>query len=289
MKRNKKIFGIFVLFVALLFFSSAFLSGCAEMKPYTTYSLNGQVGKLNKKTSRLSQSNTYLVQKLHGMQVNVANQGVDISNLAQKLHDMQTNIANQGVDISNINSKLNDTYGKYEVESHNIDVLRKQFRDYRLIVNKELVELLNSANIKPAIKKNIPLKKHFVTVHLNVNDFIKGISAYKNKNYAAALLSFDRFIGKYPKSKNIPDALFYKAVSNFNLKKYPVSILEFHKFSEVYQKNVHVPMAIYLQGMGFLKLSDKADASILFQQVVSKYSGTTAAKLSAKELKKLTK
>ncbi len=268
MKKNKKIFGMFVLFVALLFCSSAFLSGCAEMGPDTVYNLKVQVKKLNKKTNRLSQSNTYLV---------------------QKLHDMQINIANQGVTISNMGSKLNDMYGKYEVESHNIGILRKKFNDYRLIVNKEFFKLSNNVNIKPIVKKKLLPKKNIITTNLKLNGFSKGVYLYKKGDYAGALLSLNKFINKYPQSKNIPNALFYEAVSNFKLKKYPVSILELHKFSEIYSKNIHVPMAIYWQGMGFLKLSDKADASILFQQVVSKYSSTTASRLSAEELKKLTK
>lgn len=268
MKKNKKIFIVFVLLTALLFFSSAFLSGCAEMEPDTIHHLKVQVKKINKKTVKLSQSNSYL---------------------EQKVHDMQINMANQGVKISDINSKIRDIYGKYEVESHNIHMLQKRFREYRLIVNKELIELLKNAKIKPPVKERAVSKNAVVITSPKINGFNKGMDLYKKKDYAGAVLAFNKFINKYPQSKDTPDALFYKAVSNFNLKKYPVSILEFHKFSGIYSKNTHVPMAIYLQGMGFLKLSDKSDASILFRQVISKYHGTGASKLSAEELKKLSK
>ncbi|MDA8053018.1 MAG: tetratricopeptide repeat protein [Deltaproteobacteria bacterium] len=266
--KNKKYFRIFLLLFVFLFFTAAFLSGCAEMEPDTIHNLKVQVKKLNKNTGKLSQSNTYL---------------------EQKLHDIQVNIANQGVKIADINSKLRDIYGKYEVESHNLHMLQKRFRDYRLIVNKELITLLKHAQIKPSVEKIAPPKKAAVSVSPKLMEFNKGMDLYKKKDYANAVLAFNKFINKYPQSKDTPDAVFYKAVSNFNLKKYPVSILEFHKFSEVYPKNSHVPMAIYLQGMGFLKLSDKSDASILFQQVVSKYPDAEASKLSAAELKKLSK
>lgn len=83
--------------------------------------------------------------------------------------------------------------------------------------------------------------------------------------------------------------MFYKASANFNLKKYPVSILEFHKFSQIYPKNPNVPMAIYLQGVGFLKVSDPSDASILFRQVISDYPRTKAAELSKQALNGLSK
>lgn len=266
--KNKKKFRIFILVFSFLFFSSAFLSGCAEMEPDTIHHLKVQVKKLDKRTGKLSQSNAYLEQKLHGIQVN---------------------IANQGVKISSINSKLRDIYGKYEEESHNIHMLQKRFRQYRLIVNKELIKLLKHAKIKPPVKKIVPTKKKIIKISPKLEDFNKGMDLYKKKDYVNAVLAFSKFINKYPQSKDTADAVFYKAVSNFNLKKYPVSILEFHKFSEVYPKNSHVPMAIYLQGVGFLNLSDKSDASILFRQVISKYHGTEASKLSAEELKKLSK
>ncbi len=269
--KNKKYFKVFILLFAFLFFTSVFLSGCAEMEPDTIHHLKVQVKKLNKRTGKLSQSNAYLEQKLHGIQVN---------------------IANQGVKISSINSKLRDIYGKYEEESHNIHMLQKRFRQYRLIVNKELIKLLKAVKIKPSlkkIKKVISTKKKIIKISPELKGFNKGMDLYKKKDYAKAVVAFSKSINKYPQSKDTPDALFYKAASNFNLKKYPVSILEFHKFSELYPKNPHASMAIYLQGLGFLKLSDKSDASILFRRVILKYHGTEAAKLSAKELKKLSK
>ncbi|MCL4322547.1 MAG: tetratricopeptide repeat protein [Deltaproteobacteria bacterium] len=266
--KNKKYFRVFLLLFVFLFFTAAFLSGCAEMEPDTIHNLKVQVKKLNKKTDKLSQSNAYL---------------------EQKIHEIQLHLANQGAHIAGLDSKIKDVYGKYEVESHNLHMLQKRFRQYRLIVNKELIKLLKHAQIKPPVKEITPSKKAVVSVSPKLKGFNKGMDLYKKKDYANAVLAFNKFISKYPQSKDTPDAVFYKAVSNFNLKKYPVSILEFHKFSEVYPKSSHVPMAIYLQGMGFLKLSDKSDASILFQQVVSKYPDTEASKLSAAELKKLSK
>ena len=282
--KDKKYFRVFLLFFAFLFFTSVFLSGCAEMEPDTIHQLKLQVKKLDKRTGKLTravtQSDAYL---------------------GQKIHNIQVNVANQGVKISGVNSKLRGIYGKYEEESHSLHMLQKRFKEYRLIVNRELVKLLNAVKIKSSLKKikepvpaekikePVPAEKKVTQTSPGHADFNKGMDLYKNKDYAAAAAFFSKLISKYPQSEDAPDALFYKAMSNFNLKKYPVSILEFHKFSELYPKNTHTSVAIYLQGMGFLKLSDKSDASILFRQVISKYHNTRASKLSAKELKKLSK
>jgi len=272
----------------LISFLSFLLSGCAEMEPNTIHHLKVQVRNLNKKVSNLS-----------------ANTG----NYEQKIHNIHLNIANQGVKIVSVKSKLNDLIGKYEVISHNLRVLEKKFRNYRLIVNKELVKLLKKEKMQPVVpitkkpvskkissskvsiisKKQIALKTKQLPLEMELKKYKTAESLYKKGLYSKALTGFKNYLNKYPESKYSPYAYYYKAVCNFRLKNYPVSILEFHKFTRLYPKNKHIPMAIYLQGMGFFKLSDPSDASILFRQVAAKYGSTKAGKLSEEALKKQSK
>lgn len=266
---NKNILKTFIFTSIILFFISSILAGCAPMEPDSIHRLKVQVKKLNKKTAELSQNNVYL---------------------EKKFHEMQLNTANNGVKISSMDAKIRDLYGRYEVESHNLGLLQKRFMKYRLMVNKELVKLLKLAKVQPVLPKKTNKRVAIVKkVNAKGYSFKKALSLYKKKDFAEAASRFGQFINKYPQSSYTADALFYKASSNFNLKKYPVAILEFHKFSQIYPKNSHVPMAIYLQGVGFLKVSDPSDASILFRQVISKYPSTKAAKLSKQALRSLSK
>jgi tol-pal system protein YbgF len=266
---NKNIFKTFIFTSIILLFISSILAGCAPMEPDSIHRLKVQVKKLNKKTAELSRNNVYL---------------------EKKLHEMQLNLANNGVKISSMDAKISDIYGRYEVESHNLDLLQKRFREYRLMVNKELEKLLKLAKVQPVLPGKTggraPIAKKVNSMEYG---FKKAVSLYNKKDFADAAAAFGKFINKYPRSNYTADAMFYKASANFNLKKYPVSILEFHKFSQIYPKNSNVPMAIYLQGAGFLKVSDPSDASILFRQVVSKYPGTKAAELSKQALSRLSK
>ncbi|MHB8231472.1 MAG: tetratricopeptide repeat protein [bacterium] len=266
---NKNIFKAFIFTSIILFFISSILAGCAPMEPDSIHILKAQVKKLNKKTAELSRNNVYLEKKLHGMQLNLANNGVKISSL---------------------NAKIRDIYGRYEVESHNLGLLQKRFREYRLMVNKELEKLLTLAKVQPILPEKTS-KKAVIVKKVNSMEygFKKAVSLYNKKNFADAVFAFGKFINKYPQSNYTADAMFYKASANFYLKKYPVSILELHKFSQIYPKNSNVPMAIYLQGAGFLKVSDPSDASILFRQVISRYPGTKAAELSKQALNGLSK
>ncbi len=272
MKNNKKLFRVFIFASIILFFTASILAGCATMESGSIHRLKVRVRKLNKKTAELSQNQSYT---------------------DKKLSQMQLNTANNGVKLSSLNAKIRDIYGKYEVESHNIRLLQKRFREYRLIVNKELVKLLKLAKLKPVPPKKAlktRIRKAVVERESAMeSEFKRDLSLFNKKKYGSAISDFRKFLNKYPQSKYAADALFYKAFANFDLKRYPVSILEFHKFSRLYPKNTNIPMSIYLQGVGFLNVSDPSDASILFRQVIAKYPETKAAALSKQELNKLSK
>ncbi len=272
--KNKSKLKVFILISLCLIFVTSVLAGCAPMEPTSFHRLKVQVRKLRKKTAELSQNQHYV---------------------EKKLSQMQLNTANNGVAISSLNAKIRNLYGKYEVEHHKLNILNKKFREYRLLVNKQLIKLLKLVKTGAAPSSSISAKKQSVRSSLVKKEssmeysFKKAMSFFNKKNYSSALSSFRNFLNKYPQSKYSADAMFYRAYSNFKLKKYPVSILEFHKFSQLYPKNPNVPMSIYLQGVGFLKVSDPSDASILFRQVIAKYPGTKAAELSQKAINGLSK
>ena len=272
--KNKNKLKVFILFSISLIFVMSILAGCAPMEPTSFHRLKVQVRKLNKKTAELSQNQKYAEKKLSQMQLNTANNGVAISSLSAKIRNI---------------------YGKYEVEHHKLNVLNKKFREYRLMVNKQLIKLLKLVKTGKAASSVSSVKKQSIKSALVKKEssmesgFNVAMSQFKKKKYNSALISLRNFLNKYPQSKYSADAMFYKAYANFKLKKYPVSILEFHKFSQLYPKSPDVPMSIYLQGMGFLKVSDPSDASILFRQAIAKYPGTKAAELSQKAINGLSK
>ncbi len=288
-----KIVSLLSLFV---FTFSFLLSGCAEMEPDTIHHLKIQVRNLNKKVDSLSQNST---------------------DSQQAIHQARLNIANQGSKIENIKSHMSTLYGKYEIISHDMKLLKAEFRNYRILVNKELIKLLKKEKFKSSAISKQKISVHAVTSavtsavpskiatskikikpvpkisakQLAIKKVLKKYNiakSYYNKGlYKKSIILFKKYLNKYPQSKKAGSANYYKAVSNFKLKNYPVSILEFHKFTRLYPKNKHVPMAIYLQGVGFLKLSDPSDAVILFKQAITDYGSSKAAVLSKTALKKI--
>jgi TolA-binding protein len=284
-------FKIASLLSLCIFTFSFLLSGCAQMEPDTIHHLKIQVRNLNKKVINLSQNST---------------------DSEQALHQTQVNVANQGAKITSIKSNLSSLYGKYEIISHDMKLLQTEFRNYRILVNKELIKLLKKEKFKSSaiskqkitskITPEVPSKIIVGKVKLmpkisakqlalrkELKEYGRARSYYNKGLYKKALVLFKKYLNKYPQSQKAGDANYYKSVSNFKLKNYPVSILEFHKFTRLYPRNKHVAMAIYLQGIGFSKLSDPSDAIILFKQVIADYSSSKAAALAKSALAKLAK
>ncbi len=280
-------FKIISLLSLCIFTLSFVLSGCAQMEPDTIHHIKIQVRNLNRKVANLSQNST---------------------DSEQALHQTQVNVANQGTKIASIKSNLSSLYGKYEIISHDMKLLQAEFRNYRILVNKELIKLLKKEKFKSsviskqkitpkitpkiAIVKVKPAPKISVkqlALRKELKEYGRAKSYYNKGSYKKALVLFKKYLNKYPQSQKAGDANYYKSVSNFKLKNYPVSILEFHKFTRLYPKNKHAAMAIYLQGIGFSKLSDPSDAIILFKQVIADYGSSKAAALAKSALEKLAK
>ncbi len=270
-----------VLFSILTLLMGLALSGCATMEPESIYNLKHQVRQLNKNTAELSKTNVLL---------------------EKKLSELQVNLANQGIEMSSLESEISGLSGKYETESHKLKEFEIKFRQYRLIVNRQLIKILSNSHAMPqgglsspaqpssagpsqtgASSSPVPPQNGVKEVTAS-GEFKGALDLFKKGKYPEAAAKLKEFLKKYPGSKYIPDASFYEGYSYFKNGEYPKSILELHKFTELYPKNPNVPMAVYLQGLGFLKISDPSDASILFRQVTSRYPGTRASKLSEGQL-----
>ncbi|MBU4503079.1 MAG: tetratricopeptide repeat protein, partial [Proteobacteria bacterium] len=73
----------------------------------------------------------------------------------------------------------------------------------------------------------------------------------------------------------------------YSEKWYEKAIVEYQKVIEKYPKGNKVPASLLKQGFAFLNLGDKANARLILQELVKKYSEATEAKIATKKLKEL--
>lgn len=109
--------------------------------------------------------------------------------------------------------------------------------------------------------------------------------AFDNGEMDKARQKFLHLIKTHPKSGYADNAQFWIGESYYRENWYERAILEYQTVVEKYPKGNKVPAAMHRQGMAFLKIGDKSNARIIFNELVQKHPKTNEAKLAAKKLK----
>jgi len=114
--------------------------------------------------------------------------------------------------------------------------------------------------------------------------YVRAKSAFDNKDFETARIQFVNFIKKYPKSKQADNAQFWMGEIYFQEKWYEKAILEYQKVIEMYPNGNKVPAALLKQGLAFLELNDKTNASLILKELTKKYPESPESKLAQKKL-----
>ena len=98
---------------------------------------------------------------------------------------------------------------------------------------------------------------------------------------------FQKFIQKYPQSKNADNAQFWIGETFYRERWYEKAILEYQKVIEKYPKGNKVQSAFLKQGLAFLNLEDKTNARLILTELVKKFPKSNEARIAKQKLKGL--
>ena len=96
----------------------------------------------------------------------------------------------------------------------------------------------------------------------------------------------ERFLQSYPKDKLVPKVLYRRAEAAFNRGDYSVAAKRFQQVIEKNKKGKWAPYALLRQGECFEKLKGMKQARFFYEDVVSLYPNSKAAKEAKQKLKK---
>ena len=115
----------------------------------------------------------------------------------------------------------------------------------------------------------------------------KAKKAFDSNDFETARIQFVNFLKKFPQSNDADNAQFWMGEIYFREKWYEKAILEFQKVIEEYPAGDKVPAALLKQGMAFLELKDKTNASLILKELTKKYPKSSESKLAQKKLNEL--
>jgi tol-pal system protein YbgF len=115
----------------------------------------------------------------------------------------------------------------------------------------------------------------------------RGAEALDGKRYADARAAWAELLNKHPKSDYADNARYWIGESYYAEKDFASAILEFDKVGRDYPGGDKVAAALLKQGLAFLEIGEKEGGVATLQDVVKKYPKSEEAKKAKERLQKL--
>ncbi|UZP68504.1 tol-pal system protein YbgF [Desulfovibrio mangrovi] len=109
-------------------------------------------------------------------------------------------------------------------------------------------------------------------------------TAFKERRYKDALRMWEQFEKTYPKHTLVPNAIFWQGESNYQMKEYAPAILAYQKVIDKYSKSDKYRSAMLKQGIAFGKLGKKQAGRVRLEELIKKFPKTQEADRARKAL-----
>lgn len=116
-----------------------------------------------------------------------------------------------------------------------------------------------------------------------------GVKYFNAGNYDAAAAQFTAFLKANPGSKFAEDAQFKTAECYYELKDYKRAVLEYDQFQKKFPKSPNFPASMLKMGLCFEKQGKKDVAETIYKDLIATYPKSTEAAQARNQLNKLTK
>ncbi|MFA7437306.1 tol-pal system protein YbgF [Castellaniella sp.] len=110
---------------------------------------------------------------------------------------------------------------------------------------------------------------------------------YRNGRYAEAASGFASFVGSYPDSPMIGDALFYLGSSQYASKRFADSVKSMNTLVQQHPNDPHAPDALLVAAISQIELNDMKGAKASLQRILDDYPGSSAAETARNRIKLL--
>ncbi len=113
----------------------------------------------------------------------------------------------------------------------------------------------------------------------------QGLKNFNQKKYYTAAHLFSLFIERYPKHRLISNAYFWRGECYFNLKQYAKAILNYQKVLDNYKTSNKYPACLLKEGMAFYRLGKTKAGKILLENLIKDFPNSKEAQYARKFLK----
>ena len=297
-----------IIIILILFF----FAGCALQKDLRALDKRLTIAETQVKISK-ERHDTYIAQNSKALKKNQGRIIAEVNDL-KKIREkeeqkLRNKYAGQSADLEQIREDLQLINGRleeieylfkrrldsFEEKEKNrgsrLDQLAEDIRQLKKRSNhlEKYLNLEHSATaanvLKDASIANDPPKQ--INKLTEKQLYLSAKNAFDSTDFAKALAMFEKFLKKYPKSKNADNSQFWIGEIYYHDKWYEKAILEYQKVIEKYPRGNKVPAALLKQGLAFFRLGDKANTRLILKELIKKFPKVNEAKIARKKLKDL--
>ena len=217
-------------------------------------------------------------------------------------------------DLLEIKDRIQGLTGKVEENSHllkgaieedttQVDTLAYKLKELSSLVDdlKPRIDKIEGAlNVMPSVDKKTTSFEKAVPVQgmrekavpppqtkepTESEAYDMALGQYRGNRYEEAMLGFQDFLKRYPKSNLADNAYFWIGECLRALEKYEEAILAYQKVISGYPKGNKVPSAMLQQALTFEKINDTTTANLVFKKLITDFPRTKEAEIARRSLK----
>lgn len=213
-----------------------------------------------------------LRQRLESTNNALKTQSEDNAQLRRLLVDMQAQIDAMRAD-------LNKSRGAQEQLMRDLAEVQLRQRDVQSGVEQRL------RKFEPVTVKLDD--REFQAEPAEKRDYDAAMDTFRKGDFAAAQLSLQSFVSRYPQSGYLPSALFWQGNASYGLKDYKASLAQFRQMLSLSPEHLRAPEAMLAISNVQIELKDNKAARKTLEDLIKAYPQSDAARTARDRLPKL--
>ena len=279
-----KISGIFSLALIMMTFA------CATQKDVV--SLDSRLGEIELREAQLkrdkealeaarTENEQALRQQTATIRASIEEMREDLRGLTGRVEELEHNLSQQ----QNMGSASARTNNQIKGNLEATDQRIRRIEDYLNLESQAAPALAGTA--AAATQSRIKAEDRPAAALSEDALYSRAKQSFDQGESDAARQDFEKFIARYPKSKNADNAQFWIGEIYYRDKWYEKAILEYQKVIEIYPNGNKVPASLLKQGLAFYNIGDKANARLILEELIRKYPKTNEANVASKKLQSM--
>jgi len=251
-------------------------------------------------------SSTVLSQSFFSSKTTVENSKKTVQRL-ERLERQMSLVSKMSLEVQALRQENRQLRGDIELQTHDIEALKRKLKDQYFDFDQRISEIGSTPKTDNAIASTpkldeIPISKEQPltivpvkpeksnpseekTVYSKAYDLLKP----NQGKYEEAIVAFEKFLSKYPKSRYAPNAQYWMAEANYVREQYDAASKAFKKVIELYPRSNKVPGALLKLGYISDAQGNAVTAKKYLNRVISEFPSSPVVPMAKQRIKKIKK